>query len=175
MTDEQDQGQKTMTRALLLNASYEPLAIIRDRDAVELYMEELADPVEYSGRVFRSPSTSVLVPSVLVLRKYVVMPEKHRSIMLTTRNVCARDRHICAYCQGHADTIDHIVPRARGGRNTWENVTAACRKCNGKKKDRLLEELGWTLDRQPYRPKGVDAHLLRSKPEPQWLQYLQVA
>ena len=103
------------------------------------------------------------------------MPEKHRSIMLTTRNVCARDQHICGYCQGHADTIDHIVPRARGGRNTWENVTAACRKCNCKKKDRLLEELGWTLDRQPYRPKGVDAHLLRSKPEPQWLQYLQVA
>lgn len=164
-----------MNRALLLNASHEPHAIIRDRDAVELYLEQLAYVIEYSGEVFHSPSTNVLVPSVLALHKYVVMPEKHRSIMLTTRNVCARDQHECGYCGGRADTIDHIVPRALGGRNTWENVTAACRRCNGKKGHRTLEELGWTLHRKPYRPKGVDAHLLRTRPEPSWLPYLQVA
>ena len=164
-----------MNRALLLNASYEPLAIIRDRDAVELYLEQLADPVEYSGEVFHSPSTNVLVPSVLALRKYVVMPERHRSIMLTTRNVCARDEHVCGYCGGKADTIDHIVPRAQGGKNTWENVTAACKSCNAKKGARTPEEMGWALERPPYRPIGVNAHLLKIRPEPSWLPYLQVA
>lgn len=164
-------------RALLLNASYEPLAIIRDRDAVELYLEELADPVEYSGEVFHSPSTEVLVPSVLVLRQYVVMPEtsRARSIMLTTRNVCARDGHRCGYCRGTANTIDHIVPRSRGGKNTWENVTAACGRCNAKKADHTLEELGWTLHTEPYRPLGVDAHLLKIRPDRAWMPYLQVA
>jgi 5-methylcytosine-specific restriction endonuclease McrA len=164
-----------MNRALLLNASYEPLAIIRDRDAVELYLEELADPVEYSGEVFRSPSTRVMVPAVLALRKYVVMPARHRSIMLTPRNVCARDQHICGYCQGKATTIDHIHPRSKGGKNTWENVTAACRRCNARKGDKTLDELGWTLERPPYRPIGVDAHLLKMRPDPVWLPYLQVA
>ena len=168
-----------MNRALLLNASREPLAIIRDRDAVELYLEQLAFPIEYSGEVFHSPSINVLVPSVLALYQYVVMPAKHRSIMLTTRNVCARDGHQCGYCHRELasgdGTIDHIVPRARGGKNTWENVTAACRKCNGKKGRHTLEELGWTLDRKPYRPKGVDAHLLKTKPEPAWMPYLQIA
>lgn len=167
-----------MNRALLLNASHEPLAIIRDRDAVELYLEELADPLEYSGEIFHSPSTEVLVPSVLVLRKYVVMPSRHRSILLTTRNVMARDEHTCGYCQKkliHDGTIDHVIPRAQGGKNTWENVTAACRRCNGKKGNRTPEEMGWVLHRKPYRPIGVDAHLLRVRPHPSWLPYLQVA
>lgn len=161
-----------MTRVLLLNASMEPLSVIRDRDAVLLYLEELADIVEYSGREFHSPSTTVAVPAILRLRQYVVMPEKHRSIMLTPRNVCARDKYVCAYCRGQADTMDHIVPRSMGGPNRWENVTAACRKCNHKKGNRTLEQMGWTLDRTPFRPKGVAAHLLRLQPDPSWEPYL---
>lgn len=167
-----------MNRALLLNASYEPLAIIRDRDAVELYLEELADPIEYSGEVFRSPSTQVMVPSVLVLRKYVVMPEKHRSIMLITSNVCARDQYRCGYCRkdiGRDGTIDHIVPRALGGKHVWENVTACCRRCNQAKGHRTIEDLGWDLFNVPFRPKGVAAHLLKMKAQPEWLPYLEVA
>jgi len=164
-----------MTRALLLNASHEPLAIIRDRDAVELYLEKLADPVAYSGQEFHSPSITVPVPSVLALRNYVVLPANRRSIMLNTRNVCARDRHICAYCGNHADTVDHIVPRALGGKNTWENVVAACRRCNSKKGQRTLDELGWTLGHTPYRPRGVSAYLLKIPPEPAWEPYLQAA
>jgi 5-methylcytosine-specific restriction endonuclease McrA len=162
-----------MNRALLLNATHEPLAIIRDRDAVELYMERLADPIEYSGQEFHSPSITVPVPSVLALRRYVPLPARHRSISLTTRNVCARDSHICAYCGSRADTVDHIVPRALGGKDIWENVVAACRRCNAKKGHRTLEELGWNLSRHPYRPKGVGAHLLKLSPDPAWTPYLE--
>jgi 5-methylcytosine-specific restriction endonuclease McrA len=163
-----------MNRALLLNASFEPHSVVRDRDAVMLYLEDLVDVIEYSGEEFHSPSMTVLVPSVMKLRKYVVMPEKHRSIMLITPNVLARDNHECAYCGKHADTMDHIVPRALGGPHRWVNVTAACRKCNHKKSDRTLEQMGWTLNRKPYRPKGVAAHLLKIRPDPSWEPYLQV-
>lgn len=164
-----------MNRALLLNASFEPHSIVRDRDAVVLYMEGLVEVVEYSDRVFHSPSISVVVPSVVRLVKYVVMPEKHRSVLLTTRAVLARDDYTCAYCGGVADTVDHIVPRARGGKHVWENVTASCRRDNHKKRDLLLEEIGWVLHRTPFRPKGVAAYLLTMAPAPEWSQYLQVA
>ncbi len=161
-----------MSRALLLNASYEPHSVIRDRDAVVLCLTDLADPVEFSGREFHSPSCTVPVPSVLRLRRYISLPALHRSVVPTTRNVCARDSYICAYCGGTADTMDHIVPRAHGGKHTWENLTAACRPCNHKKGDKTLEELGWKLERVPYRPRGVAAHLLRTPPEPEWVPYL---
>lgn len=178
-----------MTRALLLNASYEPHSIVRDRDAVSLYMEGLVDIIEYSDQVFHSPSISVAVPSVARLIKYVVMPEKHRSVLLTTKAVCARDDYVCGYCGGVADTMDHVHPRGRKieghccgakgrlhkGGHLWENVTASCRRCNHKKRDILLSEIGWTLDRVPFKPKGVAAYLLTMKPEPQWEPYLQVA
>jgi 5-methylcytosine-specific restriction endonuclease McrA len=166
-----------MTRALLLNATYEPHAVIRDRDAVLLRLEQKADVVEYSGREFRSPSIRVALPSVLRLRKYVLMPEKHRSVMLITSNVLARDNYTCAYCGRKnlgpgTGTMDHVIPRALQGPHKWENIVAACIACNGKKGDKTLKEMGWTLKFDPFRPKGVAAHLLRIKPEECWLPYL---
>jgi hypothetical protein len=177
-----------MTRALLLNASFEPHAVISDRRAVVLYMKEKADVEVYSGREFRSAGMRVAVPAVLRLRQYVVMPEKHRSIMLITPNVLARDGYVCGYCgkdelrAGVDGTMDHVVPKAKGGPHKWENVTAACFRCNHRKGDRTLEEMAelegadrWTLDRKPFRPKGVSAHLLKIRPDPCWKPYLQVA
>lgn len=164
-----------MHRALLLNASGEPLSVVRDRDAVVLVMAGLADAIEPSGRLFRSPSIAVPVPSVLQLRRYIPVPAHHRSVMLTTANVLARDEHVCAYCGGRADTMDHITPRAAGGPHAWENVTAACRRCNAKKGDRSLADVGFRLSRTPYRPRGVVAHLMRSGVEPSWRPYLDMA
>ena len=161
-----------MHRALLLNASGEPLSIVRDRDAVVLTLAGLADPIEDSGRLFRSPSIAVPVPSVLQLRRYIPIPAHHRSVMLTTANVLARDGYECAYCGGRADTMDHITPRAAGGPHAWENVTAACRPCNAKKGDKSLAEVGFHLRRAPYRPRGVVAHLMRSRVDPTWVPYL---
>ena len=163
-----------MSRALLLNASFELHSVISDRKAVCLYLEELVDVVEYSGREFHSPSTSVLVPSVCRLKKYVVMPDRHRSVLLTTRAVLARDKYECAYCGGVAETTDHIIPRALGGKHVWENVTASCRKCNQKKGNKRLETLKWTLTRVPTRPSSVSAHIAAMAPPEEWMPYLQV-
>lgn len=191
-----------MSRALLLNASYEPHLIIPARRMVRLYMDDKVEAIEYGGLEFRSANFSVLVPSVARLYKYIDMPEKHRSVMLTPKAVLARDGHVCGYCgvenlrtgSGGAGTMDHIIPRAKGGRHTWENVTASCRPCNSIKRDYTLDqmlEMGpdkpnvlgekekwaarWTLTRKPFRPNGVTAYLLAIKPEPEWLPYLGVA
>ena len=155
-----------MNRCLLLNASYEPHSIISDRDAVCMYLDDVIEAVEYSGEVMRSPSITVMVPSVARLKRYVPMPEHMRSVMLTRKAVCARDADICAYCGGTADTIDHIVPRAKGGRHVWENVVAACRRCNHKKGNKTLEQLGWKNHNEPFRPQGIGARILAIHPPP---------
>ena len=162
------------SRALLLNASFEPHSIIDDRDAITLRLDGDVEVIENSEYAFHSPSITIQVPSVIRLVRYVVMPAKHRSVMLTTRNVLARDKYVCGYCLGVAQTTDHIVPRAKGGLHVWENVVAACRKCNHTKGNKLLSQLGWTLHITPTRPHGVAAHLLSMKPQPEWAPYLQV-
>ena len=163
------------SRALLLNASFEPHSIIDDRDAITLLLDGDVEIIENSEYAFHSPSITIQVPSVLRLIRYVVMPAKHRSVMLTTRNVLARDKYICAYCDGVAATMDHVVPRNKGGMHVWENVTASCKECNHRKGNRLLADLGWVLHRTPTRPRGVAAHLLSLKPDAAWEPYLQVA
>lgn len=159
-------------RALLLNASYEPHEVISVREAVIKSMMGHADVVEYSDNVFRSPSTTVVVPSVLRLRRYVVIPEKRRSIPLTTRNVLQRDEFVCAYCKAHltrqTGTIDHVVPRSRGGLHKWENVTASCFGCNQTKGNRTPEQVGWVLERACSRP----VRLFAEDPDPAWVPYL---
>jgi 5-methylcytosine-specific restriction endonuclease McrA len=166
-----------------LNASYEPQDIIPDREMVLKYMYGVVEPIEYSDRVFHSKHLAIAVPSVGRLVKYVVMPAKHRSVLLNTRAVLARDDYTCGYCgltnlttgQHGNGTMDHIHPRALGGKHVWENVTASCKKCNLKKSHKTLDQLGWILTREPTRPRGVNAYLLSRDPDPAWNQYLQVA
>jgi 5-methylcytosine-specific restriction endonuclease McrA len=162
-----------MQRVLLLNASYEPLAVVSARRALRLLFAGKADVVIESAGRFHSPSVTVVVPSVIRLVRYVVVPYG-RSAPVNTRNVLARDHHTCAYCGRVATTTDHVVPRCRGGRHAWENVVAACAKCNHRKGDRLLAELGWALHRMPFRPKGCAAWLLSVTPEPGWAPYLEL-
>jgi len=123
--------------------------------AVVLVMLQKADLVEAdAGRFVRSPSRRVPWPSIVRLRRYVRVPYKR--IMLTRRNVFRRDRDECQYC-GSKDrlTIDHVHPKSRGGRDTWENLVAACVPCNNRKGSRTPEEAGLTLARQPFRPSYV--------------------
>ena len=172
-----------MTRALLLNLDHTPLGVIPARRAVTMYLYGKADVVEYSGEEFHSSSTTVLVPDIMRVKKWVDLPARQRSIALIPKNVCARDEFVCAYCGGHATTMDHVQPKAKGGKHTWENITAACKGCNGIKSDNTLPEMRelypkqverWTLIRQPYRPIGVNAHLIRLRPRRSWMPYLQV-
>lgn len=139
---------------LLLNATYEPIRVISAKRAVLLLVVEVAEMVEDSGECFHSAGGKVVpVPSVLRLLRRVKVPMR-ASLPITRRNVVARDNHRCAYCGGKADTVDHVKPRSRGGRHSWENVVAACKPCNSLKDDRTLAELGWKLPFKPYAPKG---------------------
>ena len=115
-----------MRRALVLNATYEPLSIVPARRAVCLLIDDKADLVEADDAVIdrrRSPSAS---PAVIRLR-YMVRAPRRRVAAVSRRAVFARDDYRCQYCGNHADSIDHVVPRSRGGRDVWDNLAAACR------------------------------------------------
>ena len=117
-----------MRSALVLNASFEPLSVVPSRRAACLVLDDKAEVVEHDGTVLRSESLSV--PNPLVIRLlYMVKVPYHRRTALSRRAVFARDDHRCQYCGAMADSIDHIVPRSRGGLHVWENVAAACRRC----------------------------------------------
>lgn len=140
-----------MATTLLLNASYEPLHIVPMRRAVVLVLDGKADVVAGGGPVLHSEHLALEVPSVIRLITFVRVPFRAH-LPLTRRNVVARDRGRCAYCGKKGDTVDHVVPRSRGGEHVWENVVAACGPCNGRKADRMLDELGWELGITPRAP-----------------------
>ena len=118
-----------MPRALVLNATYEPLSIVSRRRAVVLLLREKADVVEASTAVWRSERRQFVVPSVIRLRTFVKVPYDRR-VPLNRKAVFARDGGSCQYCGTVAENIDHVLPRSRGGEHTWENVVASCRRCN---------------------------------------------
>ena len=141
-----------MTDVLLLNATYEPLCVVAVRRAIVLVLTEKVDViVRDRERVVRSASIEIAVPSVIRLRAFVRVPYRTRS-SVSTRAVLRRDAHRCAYCGGRAATVDHVIPRSRGGLNEWENVVACCDRCNSRKGDRLVHELGWSLRFTPIVP-----------------------
>jgi 5-methylcytosine-specific restriction endonuclease McrA len=161
-----------MSGALVLNATYEPLCVVPLRRAVVLVLAEKAVVVEAGAGVMRSERQSIAVPTVVRLSRYVRVPYR-REIPLTRRAVLDRDRHSCVYCGLRADTIDHVRPRSRGGEHTWVNVVAACARCNHRKGDRLLTELGWHLLVPPIQPPATVAVVLGwAKRDPAWGRYL---
>ncbi len=102
-----------------------------------------------------SPSLVIELPVSVALREYVHIPHKPDN-RVTRDGVLRRDRHICTYCGGRADTVDHVLPRCRGGGDTWFNLVAACQPCNGLKGDRTPQEAGMTMIREPFEPKERD-------------------
>jgi 5-methylcytosine-specific restriction endonuclease McrA len=136
-----------MTRAL------EPMCVVSDRRAVVLVLGETAEMLHASDAVMHSPRLAVAVPSVVRLRRFVRVPYRWNT-PLNRRSVFARDDHRCQYCGGPAESIDHVVPRSRGGDHIWENVVAACRPCNVRKRDRMLHETSMRLLRMPSVPRG---------------------
>ena len=162
-------------RVLLLNATFEPLTALPLRRAVVLVVCGKAEVLhgDAAGLVLHSSSMTVQVPSVIKLSNYVRVPYRAR-VPLTRAGLMFRDRYRCAYCGGRADTIDHVVPRSRGGAHSWQNCVASCAKCNHRKADRLLSELGWRLRTVPSAPRGPHWRLLAgvAETDPQWLPYL---
>ncbi len=162
-------------RVLLLNATYEPLTALSARRAIVLLICDKADAVHHNaeGPVVHSAEAAVALPSVIRLRNYVHVPYRAR-VPMTRAALMHRDRYRCAYCGGKAETIDHVIPRSRGGAHSWENCVASCAPCNHRKADKLLSELGWTLHHPMVAPKGPHWRLLSttSDLDPVWLQYL---
>ena len=143
-----------MVRALVLNATYEPLAVVTARRAVVLVLAEKAESIDGSGDWFHAERLQLEVPSVLRLRT-VVRTERHRELTISRRGVFARDEHRCQYCGDRAETLDHVIPRSRGGSHSWSNVVAACRPCNVHKADRLLPDTRMVLHRAPAAPRRL--------------------
>ena len=125
-----------------------------------------------AGRAFHSAKRAVEVPSVVRLSRFVMVPRnRHRSP--NRRAVFVRDRGSCQYCGGRAETMDHVVPRSRGGRHIWENVVAACRRCNSTKRDRLPSETGMSLRRRPSPPSRLEWVAVAAGTVPEaWMPYL---
>ena len=138
-----------MSKVLVLNASYEPLNICTWRRAVVLLMKGKAEQIEHNGKLIY---TNLPVPTVIRLRSYVKIP--YKEISLSRRNLLHRDNYTCQYCgdRRHDLTIDHIVPRSKGGTDSWENVVAACLKCNVKKGDRTPKEANMVMNTTPTTP-----------------------
>ena len=160
-------------RALILNATYEPLSIVSARRAIVLVLREKAVIVEQSDDIWHSERAGHPVPSVIRLRRFVKVPYARR-VALNRRAVFARDEHECQYCGTVAENIDHVVPRSRGGAHTWENVVASCRRCNLRKGNRTPKEAGMALEASPQAPRrhGWVLVNLGSPPHPSWQPYL---
>ena len=164
-----------MSRALVLNASFEPLCVVSHRRAVVLLLTEKAELVIDTGRVLHSERLSVPVPSIVRLRSFVSIPFRRR-VAVSRRAVMARDGGRCQYCGTRADSIDHVVPRSRGGAHEWSNVVAACRACNARKRDWLLHETAMRLHARPRAPLGASWSILASGAVPEdWGPYLRDA
>jgi len=163
-------------RTLVLNAGYEPLAIVSFRRALVLVMNEKASIVEcVDADPVWSASGRYERPAVIILSRYVRLPHARR-VPVTRRGVLRRDAHRCGYCGKAASTIDHILPRSRGGADSWENLVACCLRCNNLKSDRTPQEMGWELRVTPKPPHGT-AWTVRGteRSDPQWEPYLGLA
>lgn len=163
-----------MHQVLVLNASFEPLNVCSDRRAHVLVWKGKAEVVEHHSQPLRSASGTFMRPHVIRLLQYVRMPRAVKR-RISRRALFARDGWKCVYCGTSAGrlTLDHVVPRSRGGDSVWENVVTACAPCNLRKGDRLLEELAMTLPRQPRPPAPVLFIRLATQRVPEsWRQYL---
>ena len=162
---------------LVLNASYEPINICGARRALVLVLKGIARTEEEHGLTLHAQRSLIAMPSVIRLLEYRRIP--HQTRALSRKNILLRDRNTCQYCgevfaPGEL-TLDHVVPRSRGGNSTWENLVACCHPCNNRKGSRTPDEANMKLSRAP-RPFSLHTsrHLMRllGKSDDQWRKYL---
>jgi 5-methylcytosine-specific restriction endonuclease McrA len=164
-------------RVLVLNASYEPLNVCSVRRAVVLVLKEKAELLEIGERKLHSEHTTFPHPVVIRLVTYVRVPRDSRSRRITRRAVFARDSWTCQYCGTTSHlTVDHVIPRSRGGASDWENIVTSCAPCNRRKGNRTPVETGMHPRRKPRMP-GPTIFIRVAAPvvPPAWQQYLVTA
>ncbi|MGL4651173.1 MAG: HNH endonuclease [Caldilineaceae bacterium] len=149
-------------QVLVLNAGYEPLSLVSVRRAVVLLLREKAEMLEATQQMLNGSSYSIPVPLVIRLVHYVRLP--HRRVPPTRAAIMLRDAFTCQYCgtqPGRQElTVDHVVPRSRGGRHDWYNLTTACQHCNQIKGNSRPDEVQMRLIRRPFEPSYVALVLL---------------
>jgi 5-methylcytosine-specific restriction endonuclease McrA len=162
---------------LVLNATFEPIHVTGVRRALVLTLKGVAQVEEINHSEVHSPSRTLKVPSVIRLLSYRHIPQQTRA--LSRKNILLRDHNTCQFCGRMLPaaqlTLDHVVPRSRGGRSCWENLVASCYNCNNRKGDRTPEEAGLKLVRLP-RPFTLHTsrQLMRlmARQDEKWRKYL---
>lgn len=162
---------------LVLNATYEPLNVVSVRRALVLLLKAKAEVLEATEATLRAERSSYPYPLVIRLVSYVKVP-RQLSLPLTRRTVLARDQYTCQYCGTqpgkHNLTVDHIIPRSKGGLTLWENVVTACGPCNQRKGNRTPHEVNMHLRSKPARPRYIALVMLGYAHAPhEWHKYLQ--
>jgi 5-methylcytosine-specific restriction endonuclease McrA len=154
-------------RVLVLNATYEPIHVCSIRRAMVLLLKAKADLVERGEAPVRAERVKVDKPVVIKLRNYVRIPREVHRRKITRKAVLARDLWTCQYCGAERGTltVDHVIPRSRGGESVWENIVASCAPCNRRKADRLPSVPG----------PNVFIRVAAPSPPPSWEPYLAMA
>jgi 5-methylcytosine-specific restriction endonuclease McrA len=142
-------------RVLVLNQNYEPLNVTSWQRAVSLICLGKAQVLEHDGRVVHSACLQMRVPAVVRLSYQVRRPLPE--VRISRQSIMARDAYTCQYCgrKGKDLTLDHVLPKERGGAHTWENLVACCTECNNKKGNLTPHDAGLTLRVQPRRPRFI--------------------
>ncbi|MCR9062468.1 MAG: HNH endonuclease [Cytophagales bacterium] len=142
-------------KVLVLNADYSAISVCTVPKAFLLVYLNKAELLKDDERArLRTISTSYPLPSVIKLHHYVKVP--YKGVVLNRQNILKRDGHQCVYCGAKRElTLDHVMPKSRGGKTNWDNLVAACKRCNGTKGDFTPEEAQMTMVRKPYKPTFV--------------------
>src|SRR4051812_17387487 len=150
-----------VNHVLVLNQNYEPLNVCNAKRAIVLIDGGKAEVLEQDGAAYHSPSRVIRLPSVIRLNHLIKRPRPR--VRLTRREIFLRDHHTCQYCGTHSKelTLDHVIPKHRGGRHIWENLVSACRSCNHHKGGKTVEEAKMTLYQPPYEPKATAQYLFQ--------------
>ena len=161
---------------LVLNQNYEPLNVCNVKRALVLVLGGKAEILELNHLLIHSTTRTIHAPSVIRLSYLIRRP--HPRAKLSRREVFLRDDYTCQYCglRTRDLTLDHVIPKSRGGKHTWENLVSACRTCNHRKGGKSLVEARMKLAREPRQPKANIYHLVyryaQSAPLDEWVQYL---
>jgi len=159
-------------KVLVLSQSYEPLTITNWRKAFLLVYTEKAELVDVYEEYLTAINARYKMPSIIRLKSRPKF-NPYRKVELNRKNLFKRDDNKCQYCGSSADlTIDHIIPKSKGGSSTWENLVTACTQCNNKKDNKSPAEVGMYLRSEPRRPHHIQFMMKKTVPSESWKPYL---
>lgn len=168
-----------MNDCLVIDSAGRPIGTVNWQRSVKLYFEDLADIIveDQSGKVLRSKNFEMLVPRVIRLKDYIAKSMVKERISPNRHNVAIRDNFACQYCGANLDededqTLDHVIPVSKGGKDTWDNLVLCCRECNTFKGSRSMEDVGFKLSKIPTKPEISGFRLTKVRKE--WEDYLLV-